>query len=275
MKGVTAVLFNIGNEKKIHDIPIISIKPCRVQSRKIFSAREMKELAQSIRTNGVLQPIIVRKSDDGEYELVAGERRLRAAAMCGNRKVPCIILRCSDDQADMYSLIENIQKCDMNCFEEAEGIERLMKNYNMSRFDVAKRLGIKQSEITDKLKLMNFTDEEKDIITRYRLTERHAKALLRIEDTVQRKMVLSEIISKGLNVTQSDRYIDSVLEENEEETKGNQKTTLIIKDIKILENTVRKAADTIRSIGIEAFSSRNETDDFIEYVIRIPKQKSA
>ena len=119
-----------------------------------------------------------------------------------------------------------------------------------------------------------FTDEEKDVMIKYKLTERHAKALLRIDDVIKRKMVLSEIISKGLNVTQTGNYIDSVLGETKDDTAKNQKTTLIIKDIKILENTIKKAADTIRAIGIEAYSCSKETDNFIEYTIRIPKSRN-
>lgn len=268
------MLFNIGNDKKIHDIPIIRIKSCRMQSRKIFSPSEMKDLAQSIRVNGILQPITVRKLNTGEYELVAGERRLRAAAMCGSRKVPCIVVNCSDKQADQYSLAENIQRSDMNCFELAEGIEKLMKTYNLSRFDVSRRLGIRQANVTNIIKMLEFTDEEKDVMIKYKLTERHAKALLRIDDVIKRKMVLSEIISKGLNVTQTGNYIDSVLGETKDDTAKNQKTTLIIKDIKILENTIKKAADTIRAIGIEAYSCSKETDNFIEYTIRIPKSRN-
>ena len=268
------MLFNIGNDKKIHDIPIIRIKSCRMQSRKIFSPSEMKDLAQSIRVNGILQPITVRKLNTGEYELVAGERRLRAAAMCGSRKVPCIVVNCSDKQADQYSLAENVQRSDMNCFELAEGIEKLMKTYNLSRFDVSRRLGIRQADVTNIIKMLEFTDEEKDIMIKYKLTERHAKALLRIDDVIKRKMVLSEIISKGLNVTQTGNYIDSVLGETKDDTAKNQKTTLIIKDIKILENTIKKAADTIRAIGIEAYSCSKETDNFIEYTIRIPKSRN-
>lgn len=272
-KGVTAVLFNIVNDRRVHDIPIINIKSCRVQSRKIFPSREMKMLAQSIRVNGVLQPLMVRKLDAGEYELISGERRLRAAVMCGNRKVPCIVMRCRDDQADVYSLTENINGSGLNCFEAAEGIDNIIKTYDLSRFEVSKRLGISQSELSDKLELLNFTPEEQDLIIKYRLTERHARNLLRIEDIIKRKMILSDIISKGMNVTQTDRYIDSVLNENKDK-ENNQKTTLVIKDIKILENTIRKAADTIEAIGIKVFTSKKENDDSIEYVIRIPKQSS-
>ncbi len=267
------MLLNIGNERKIHDIPIVQIKPCRVQSRKFFPAQEMKELAQSIKMNGVLQPLTVRKINSGEYELIAGERRLRAAAMCGNRKVPCIILNCSDKQADQFSLIENLQKSDLSFFEAAEGIERLMKTYNFSRIDVSRRLGKKQSEIANKLKILKLSADEKEIIAKYKLTEKHARALLKVEDHITRRLILSEIITQGLNVTQSEKYIDSVLSEKNKEKIKTQKTRLVIKDIKILENTINKAVDSIRSTGIDAVTSRTETDDFIEYTVRIPKKR--
>ncbi len=268
------MLFNIGNEKKIHDIPIVRIRPCRVQSRRYFSSREMKELAQSIKFNGILQPLTVRKLSIGEYELVAGERRLRAAAMCGKSKVPCLILNCSDRQADQFSLIENLQKSDMNFFDEAEGFNRLMKSYNMSCFDISRRIGKRQSSVAEKIRMLTFTDEERDTIIRYRLTERHAKALLKIKEPLLRKSVLGKIIAQGLNVTQTERYIETVLSGKNQEKPKNQKTTLVIKDIKILENTIYKAVDSIRSTGIDAVSGRNETDAFIEYTVRIPKNKT-
>ena len=235
-RELTAMLLNIGNEKRINDIPIVQIRPCRVQSRKIFSQQELKELAQSVKQNGILQPLTVRKINTIEYELISGERRLRAAAMCGNKKVPCIIINCTDKQADVYSLIENIQRCDLNFFEEAEGIERLMNLYGLSRLEVSRKLGKKQSTISNKLRILKLTAEEKEILLKYRLTERHARALLRVEDVVLRRIILSEIISQGLNVSQSERYIDMMLAEKNRERQKTQKTRLVIKDIKIFEN---------------------------------------
>ncbi len=274
MKGVTNVLLNIGiDRRRIYDIPIVRIRPCHFQGSKLYSAQEMKELAQSIKMNGILQPLTVRRVSKEEFELIAGERRLRAAAMCGSRKVPCIILNCTDSQADQYSLIENLQRCDLNFFEEAEGIDRLMKTYNLSKLDVSRRLGIKQTVIANKLNLLLLTSEEKDIIQKYRLTERHAKALLRLDDSVTRRLVLGEIITKGLNVTQSERYIDTVLSGKNKDRIKNQKTRLVIKDIKILENTINKAVESIRSTGIDAVTSQTETEDYIEYKVRIPKNK--
>ena len=216
---------------------------------------------------------LVRKISRDEFELISGERRLRAAAMCGNKRVPCIMINCTDSQADQLTLIEDLQRSDLNFFEVAEGINRLMKSYNLSKIDVARRIGKKQSAVAEKLKVLSLDQEEKDIITKYRLTERHARALLRVEDTTVRRLILSEIITQGLNVTQSERYIDSVLKSKNRNKTKNQKTRLVIKDIKILENTINKAVDTIRSTGIDAVKTQCETEEFIEYTVRIPKTR--
>ncbi len=268
------MLLNLGNEKRIHDIPIVRIRPCRTQCRKDYSAQEMKELAQSIKVNGIIQPLTVRKVSREEYELISGERRLRAAVMCGSRKVPCIIINCTDSQADQLSLIEDLQRSGLSFFEEAKGIDRLMKTYNLSKLDISRRLGKKQSFITGRLSVLELSDEEMEIIQRHKLTERHAKALLRVKEAATRKLILSEIIAQGMNVTQSERYIDSVLSAGSKKKLKTQKTRLVIKDIKILENTINKAVDTIRSTGIDAVKGRTETEDFIEYTVRIPKGRN-
>lgn len=161
-------MLNIGADKKVCEIPIVRIRPCRTQSRKNFSNEKLRELALSIKQNGLLQPITVRKLSSIEYELISGERRLRAAVMCGNKKIPCIVLNCSDKQAEIYSLIENLQRCDLNFFEEAEGIEKLMKRYSLTKTDTAKRLGKKQSTISNKLRLLKLSDGDRQIILKWR-----------------------------------------------------------------------------------------------------------
>ncbi len=265
---------NIGGGKRVCEIPIVQIRPCRMQSRKSFSHEKLRELALSIKQNGILQPITVRRLSSIEYELISGERRLRAAVMCGNKKIPCIVLDCSDKQAEIYSLIENIQRCDLNFFEEAEGIERLMKEYGLTKTDTAKKLGKRQSTISNKLRILKLDDEEREIILKYNLTERHARALLKIEDTVLRRMILSEIIEESMNVSQSEKYIDEVLRRKSEDRQKNQKKRLVIKNIKIFENTINKAVDTMRSSGINAVTKQTETDEFIEFTVRIAKSKN-
>ena len=265
---------NIGGGKRVCEIPIVQIRPCRMQSRKSFSHEKLRELALSIKQNGILQPITVRRLSSIEYELISGERRLRAAVMCGNKKIPCIVLDCSDKQAEIYSLVENLQRCDLNFFEEAEGIQRLMTQYGLTKTDTAKKLGKRQSTISNKLRILRLSDEEKQIILKYNLTERHARALLKIEDPVLRRMILSEIIEESMNVSQSEKYIDEILRQKSEDRQKTQKKKLVIKNIKIFENTINKAVDTMRSSGINAVTKQTETDEFIEFTVRISKSKN-
>ena len=265
------MLLNIGVNKKICEIPIVQIRPCRNQIRKNFSRDQMRELALSVRQNGILQPVTVRRISSTEFELIAGERRLRAAAMCGKKKIPCIVLSCEDKQAGIYSVIENIQRCRLDMFEQARAVDNVIKSCRLSRTDTARLLGKKQSELSDMLSLLRLTDEEKEIILKYELTERHAYELLRISDTVLRKTVLCEIIEEGLNVSQTRAYIDEVIARKHEEKTKKQKRRIVIKDIRIFENTINKAVDTMRSSGIEAVSTETETNEFIEYIVRIPK----
>lgn len=268
------MLFKSDNQQKIVFIPLVEIRPCPTQARYIFRQDELKELAESIKLNGIIQPLTVRKISSIEYELIAGERRLRAAAMCGKTKVPCRIISCSDKQASIYSLIENLQRTDLNFFEEAEGISTLMEVYGLTQEEAAKRLGKKQSTVANKLRILKLNREEREFILKAHLTERHARALLKIEDKLTRRIALSEIIERNLNVSQSERYIDAILNEKNLKKSRNQKKRIIIKDIRIFENTINKAVNTMRSSGIDAMSNQSETDEFIEYTVRIPKSNS-
>lgn len=267
------MLFNV-KQKKVVEIPIVEIRPCRTQARCIFRKDKLKELSESIKQNGIIQPLTVRKVSQIEYELIAGERRLRAAAMCGKSKVPCIIIDCNDEQASVYSLVENLQHTDLNCFEEAENINTLIKMYGLTQEEIAKSLGKKQSVISNKLKLLCLNGEEREWILKAGLTEYHAAALLKVEDMTTRKIILSEIIERKLNVSQSEKYIDACLNVSSIKKKRNQKRLIIIKDIRIFENTINKAINTMRLSGIDALSNQSETDEFIEYTVKILKDSS-
>ncbi len=264
------MLLNLKNEKKIVEIPTMYIRPCRTQARRIFEDREMESLTESIKENGILQPLTVRKINSNEYELVAGERRLRAAAKSGMRKVPCIVLKCDNRQASVFSLIENLQRTDLNPFEEAEGIQRLIQDFGLTQEEAAKRLGKKQSTVANKLRLLKLDDEERDWIIRAGLTERHARALLKIDNVVTRKIALSEIIARSMNVAQAERYIASAME-TKPHSSSRQKNRFIFKDVRVFVNTINKAIDTMKSSGIDASSEKTETADYIEYTVRISK----
>lgn len=261
-------------DQKIKQIPVQYIVPNKSQPRAEFSLYELQELADSIRANGVLQPLTVRKRSAQEYELVTGERRLRASKLAGLTTVPCILISCDDERAAVLALLENLQRVDLGPFEEAEGICRLIATWGVTQEEAARRLGKKQSTIANKLRLLKLTEPEREMIVKTGLTERHARALLRIQDDSLRISALQQIIEKNLNVKQTEEFISRLLEHLEMREKKISKRTVVIKDVRIFMNTIQKAVSTMRLSGIPAVTAQNETDDYIECVVRIPKAEA-
>lgn len=256
-------------KNRVIEISTERIHPNPAQPRRIFDDQELKNLSQSIRVSGLLQPILVRKSADG-YELVAGERRLRACKMAGMRTVPCIVRECSEDTSAAMAITENLQRQDLEMFEEAEGIRKLIERWHVTQEEAACRLGKSQSALANKLRLLKLTAEEREKIRTAGLTERHARAFLRIEDPSLRRFALNTVISRQYNVRQTDEFIQRLITEKEG---GKQKETFIIKDVRIFLNTITHAVTTMKKSGIEAQSLKSETDDYIEYIVRIPKSQ--
>lgn len=240
------------------------------QPRKSFDKSELEGLAQSIHLNGIIQPISVRRIDNGLYEVIAGERRLRAARMAGLEKIPCIIINASDEKAALYALIENLQRRDLGFFEEAAAIETLMREHGLSQEETAKRLGKAQSTLSNKLRLLRLPGDVRKAITDAGLTERHARALLKIEDGEKLRAAVQVIIKKNLNVAQSERLIGEIISGG----KRRPAVVKLFKDVRIFVNTLNHAVDTMREAGIQADSQKKETDDYIEYLVRIPKTPS-
>ena len=265
------MLLSIRKPRKITEIPLVRIRPCRTQARKIYDLEELKELAVSIKNNGVIQPLVVRKISSEEYELIAGERRLRALAMCGKNKAPCIIITCTDKEAGVYSLAENMQRCNLNVFEEAQGINSLMSTCQLTQTEAANYLGKKQRSLDGMLNILLLSKEERDLIIGSRLTEAHARALLKIKDKTERRIVLSEIIERHMNVSQTEYYISTYLSKTSYEKRQHQRRKAIIKDIRLFENTINKAVNTMQLCGIDAVSAHTENDNFIEYTVRISR----
>lgn len=262
----------VKSEKAIIEIPIIKIRPNKNQPRKQFGEDELTALSRSIAENGILQPIIVRKISSAEYELVAGERRLRASVLAGLRKVPCIVVKCSDKESAIYALLENLQRADLGMFEEARGISRLIRRFGLTQEQAAEKLGKTQSTVANKLRLLRLSMEEQEWIENADLSERHARALLRLEDEKIRREALSKIISDSLNVSQTEELITTMLHSVPKNNKrGNSKA--VIKDFRIFVNTINKAVNTMRLAGIDANTIKTDNDNFIEYTIRIPKSK--
>lgn len=254
---------------EIYNIPQAMIVPNPNQPRKRFDYDELENLAQSIRENGILQPITVRKREDKKYELVSGERRLRAARLVGIVKIPSIVINIDDKSSAMFSIIENLQRQSLNFFEEAEAIEKLAGEYAMSREEVAQKLGLAPSTVSNKLRILRLPEEMRFELARSGLTESHARALLMLEDDNQRARALSIIVDRHLNVAESERMINQMINRNNR----SRNPLRGIRDVRLFINTLNHAVDTIRRAGVEADAARSETEEYIEYVVRIPKSE--
>lgn len=267
-------MFMLQEKRRVHEIPLQQIRPNPSQPRRVFAQRELQELSASILSNGLLQPLTVRRVPGG-YELIAGERRLRACLMAEMRCAPCIIINCDEQQSAVYAILENLQRQDLQIFEEAEGIRRLIEEWGVTQEEAAARLGKSQSAIANKLRLLRLTQKERELISVAGLTERHARALLRIDCEEQRKKLLQKIAEDGLNVRQTEELINEEIEKHQQPQVIKNKRTFVIKDVRLFLNTIKHAVDTMRQSGINAVTQNNETDEFIEYVVRIPKEQAA
>jgi ParB family chromosome partitioning protein len=248
-------------------IPNDQIYPNPNQPRQVFDQEELVNLAISIRMNGILQPITVRQTDKG-YELVSGERRLRASKLAGLISIPCIVVDVNNMKSAVFALIENLQRQNLNYFEEAIAIERLMNEYGISQEDAARRLGKAPSTVSNKLRLLSLPEEARNKLMENGLTERHARALLKLEkDDVMD--ILDKIIDKKLNVTQSEELIEELL--NRKESPKRQ-TKRMFSDVKIFLNTINSAVDTMKKSGIGADIKREDTGESYIYRIEIPKR---
>ena len=249
---------------QIQLIPHESIKPNPHQPRVRFDYNELEGLACSIRSNGLLQPINVRVLSDGSFELISGERRLRAARMIGMNNIPCVVMNVSDEQSALFAIIENVQRQNLDFFEEAVALERLMIDHGLSQEEIAKKLGKSPSSLSNKLRLLRLPEELRDKITYAGLTERHARALLSLPDNITRARVLDIVIERHLTVAETEQLVKDVHRRKKEPKKAHVK---VYKDMRIFLNTLNHAVDTIRKAGIEADTAKSETDEYFEYVI--------
>lgn len=245
----------------------LKILPNPYQPRTQFSEAQLTELAESVRKNGLVQPLTVRRLDDGSYQLIAGERRLRVARKLGMTQVPCYIIEADDYKSSVLSLVENLQREDLSFFEEAEGIRALMHRFGLTQQEAAMKLGKSQSAVSNKLRLLRLTKSQRESIANVNLTERHARALLRIADDSLRDEALREIIVKGYNVSQTEQYIDRLLAPPKEPVRRN----CAIGDIRLFVNSLSHAVELMRSSGVNAQTQRVDTDQYIQYTVIIPK----
>lgn len=249
-------------------IPTNDIQSNPDQPRRTFSYEKLLELAQSIGENGLLNPVSVTFREDKPV-LVAGERRLRAAKIAGMKQIPCIEVEADESKAALLTLIENLQREDMNCFEEAEGIKRLIRVYGLTQEEASHQLGCAQSTVANRLRILKLSQEEREIIIKEGLTERHARTLIRLPEGPKRMAALLRIAQGRLNVAQSERLVEEILETREDEKR--RKPMPLVRDVRLFINTVSHAVDTMRRSGIEASAEKIETEEYIEYLVRIPK----
>ncbi len=243
-------------------LPAKNIRPNPSQPRTVFQEEALQELCESIRRHGILQPLSVRRVGTG-YELIAGERRLRAGIMSGLTEVPCIVMNMSDQESGMVALVENLQRQDLDFMEEARGISLLMENWSMNQEQTARVLGKSQSAVANKLRLLRHSEEVVNALRQAGLTERHARALLKLEKEEEKLKAIDYIAKTGLSVARTEQYIDDLLKAEEKKPQHANVDQLL----KRMSQTLSK----IQNCGISAVTERRETEDQIVLTITIPK----
>lgn len=256
--------------EKVEKIPISNIVPNRYQPRTVFDDEKIEELARTIHTHGIIQPIVVRHAEDGLYEIIAGERRFRAVQLLEWETIPAIIKNFNDTETASVALIENLQREELSPIEEAIAYGKLLELHNLTQEALAQRLGKGQSTVANKLRLLKLPEEVQAALLNKQITERHARALIPLKDPKKQVMLLQEIIEKQLNVKQTEDRVVKLLDKNQEKPKMKRKA--FSKDMRIAVNTIRQSLSMVHDSGIHIDSKEEEFDDFYQFTIRIPKK---
>lgn len=248
------------------------------QPRRYFDPEAIATLAESIRQYGVLNPLTVRRTAGGGYELVAGERRLRAARVAGLTDVPCLLINADGEDSSVIALVENLQRRDLDFFEEANGFKRLIDQFGLTQEEAARKVGKTQPAVANKLRLLRLSQQNMELIRRNNLTERHARALLRLSEEADRINVTNYIIEHELNVSRTEEYIDEFLKAKEKpeplpEQDGGRHVVRLFKDVRFFLNTLNRAVGVMVDSGIGATVQQQESDDGLTLTISIPHAK--
>ena len=248
------------------------------QPRRYFDPEAIATLAESIRQYGVLNPLTVRRTGNGGYELVAGERRLRAARVAGLTDVPCLLINADGEDSSVIALVENLQRRDLDFFEEANGFKRLIEQFGLTQEEAARKVGKTQSAVANKLRLLRLSQQNMELIRCNNLTERHARALLRLNDEADRINVTNYIIEHELNVSRTEEYIDEFLKAKENpqpvvEAESGKRAVRLFKDVRFFLNTLNRAVGVMVDAGIGATVKQQESDDGLTLTICIPHAK--
>ena len=258
--------------ERVLTLRVEDIRPNPHQPRQTFDDEGLRELASSIRRHGILQPLTVRSAGGGKWELVAGERRLRAAKLAGLEKVPCIRREADDRESALLALVENLQRRDLHYLEEAAAIAAYIRQTGITQEEAAAQLGRSPSALANKLRLLRLSPACRELLVKNGLTERHARCLLRLEDEEERLAALRHIADKQLNVAQAEQYIDQRLAQLQS-TPPKRRRTFILKDVRLFLNSLDRGLRLVREAGVDARTERQETEDAILLTIRIPKQR--
>ncbi len=267
-------LLNMGSSERVLDIALGDISPNPYQPRLEFDEIELRELAQSIKNFGVIQPVIVRKKKEG-YQLIAGERRYRACKMIGRLYIPAIVKEMDEATVAAVSIIENLQRKELNYFEEAIAYGTLLNKFGMTQEELALRIGKSQSAIANKLRLLKIPVEIRELIVTGTITERHARALLKLHTVEMQKEILRQVYERELNVKETEELVEKAKQNNIPREVQKQPTghsvSMIIRDARIFLNTIKETVQRAKQTGIDMFVAENETEDEYELIIRINK----
>ena len=261
------------DSRKIVSLPVGAIKPNPHQPRRQFEPEELRELGESIRLYGILQPLTVRKTGPTTFELVAGERRLRAAVLAGMENVPCILLNVDAEQSGLLALVENLQRKDLDFIEEAEGLRSLIRSYGMSQEEAARCISKSQSAVANKLRILKLPPDVLEKLRSAGYTERHARALLRLEEPEAQRKALEASIAGDLTGAKTEAYIEALLRRGEEEKKKRKTPVVVLKDVRIFLNTVTRGLSMMNRRGVRAVCERADTDNELVLTIRIPRRE--
>lgn len=263
---------NVVNEKEeVQQIPIIEIVPNRYQPRTVFQDEKINELARTIRTHGIIQPIVVRKRN-GKYEIIAGERRWRAVTKLEWETIPAVIKDFDDTKTASVALIENLQREGLTSIEEANAYAKLLELHNLTQESLAQRLGKGQSTVANKLRLLHLPNSIQNALLNRQISERHARALIGLKDQEKQEKLLVRIIEEELNVKQTE---EAIKKQNENKDKPKKKKTFrkaVSKDTRLAMNTIRKSVDMVAQTGMTINTDEEDHEDYYQFTIRIPKK---
>ncbi|GEK35078.1 nucleoid occlusion protein [Kurthia sibirica] len=280
MKSALSRIFGNGDKvdvkntfEQVVNIPMEKIQPNRYQPRTIFDDSKIEELARTIHTHGIIQPIVVRLKEDGQYEIIAGERRYRAMKSLMWVEAPVIIRNLSDKETASVALIENLQREELTAIEEAQAFQQLLELHELTQEALAQRLGKGQSTVANKLRLLKLPEAVQLAILDRKISERHARALVPVKNEERQLQLLAESIEQDYNVRQLEQRIADMINPAEKPKKPRAKRKAVSKDIRIALNTIRESLTMVNKTGIDVQAEEEEHEEYYQITVKIPKTK--